>query len=545
MSNKLINVSFEDATNYVSYSNSDVVGLVLDHCWGPSDSLYTLSREQFDELYPESLPVFGAAQDANLKDAIYSYACAKRAFEMGASTLELIRPSGNYKHFAFNFTLSSVDKRIILVPVVGGFTKVPETSESQVVIYSRYKGQIPFSKAPYQKLKISVEQAVNDSHLVYKLIGQGDTSGSTTEVVLEELTFGLDKDEVLDGVPYFIENVFQKSEFFRVKCYTETKGALTEIKGSSVELKFEAFHYNGFPAANSGEDSVLVDYYNQYFKNKETSSATVLVSSKSDFKVYQKISKMSKERMDCVSIVGYPISDAKYQWLTPLEAVKNNSLYMTYMKDIGQDKFSYFLLGKEIVKCMGSWVTLDCTAGYAGRLCAIAEEVKVNQLPSAAQYGYYSASLVDSYSFDVVAKMHELGINSVYSAVQGPTIFGIRSMHPRQTSYFGKFNVSRVLTKLLAPIFVECYAVMHTAASADPTERVSFETRLNRILQEFIPDALKADSYISCSAEVNADSKTNGGEILNILVVLHFIKLVEKINIRIVATDSSVTAEIV
>ena len=56
---------------------------------------------------------------------------------------------------------------------------------------------------------------------------------------------------------------------------------------------------------------------------------------------------------------------------------------------------------------------------------------------------------------------------------------------------------------------------------------------------------LQPDSYADASAAINTDYLTKGGTELNLILVLHFIGLVERVKIKIVATDSSVNAEIV
>ena len=66
--------------------------------------------------------------------------------------------------------------------------------------------------------------------------------------------------------------------------------------------------------------------------------------------------------------------------------------------------------------------------------------------------GSYPGVLSESLKFDDVLDLHKEGINSVYSSINGPQIFGIKSMHERQNSYYAKLNIMRVLAAILRPL---------------------------------------------------------------------------------------------
>ena len=178
-------------------------------------------------------------------------------------------------------------------------------------------------------------------------------------------------------------------------------------------------------------------------------------------------------------------------------------------------------------------------------MCAVADSVNINQLPSATAYGNYSGVLVSSLSpFDVL-ELHKRGINSVYSTSRGPNIFGIKSLHERQISYFGKANISRVISSILKNVLKATKAVIHTPTASDPIARSAFEIQLNNILANYITSRdIDPISIASVSAELNRDSVTMGGEILYIELIIRFYKLVESVNIKVIATDSSVAVEV-
>ena len=154
-------------------------------------------------------------------------------------------------------------------------------------------------------------------------------------------------------------------------------------------------------------------------------------------------------------------------------------------------------------------------------------------------------SLISSLSNSEVIELHKEGVNSVHNTSAGPQIFGVKSLHPRQLSYYGKANISRVLSIILKNVLEAVNGIIHTATAADEIQRSSFEVSLNTILSNFIASRdIGDESNASVSAELNADANTNGGEILNIELTIRFYKLVEMVNIKVIATDSSVTVEL-
>lgn len=544
---KLINVTFEDATNYTTFSTDDVVGVVIDHCWGPTDTILRLTAQQFYQLYPESLP-FNAPEAKSLVKNIYSFASAKRALDMGASVLEVVRPKGNYRYSAAVYTVSGET----VTAAKGLYATIAEAAKGlgSFVIGLKYSGMLPKSLFPYAKFELKV--TLNSGLVLIQVLGYPTAADvlAKNAVIVEEIDCSLKVDDVVDGVSFFLDERIKKSAFLTAKTINAPSVFPSTEKSVTVDLTETSgvFEFNKVVCSDEHSTTLgevnFVEEYEKYFSSKELSASTVLLPSQSDETLFKKLIKIAKKRMDCTTVAGYPVSK---QFPTDIEAAQDsgeNSL-IAYRAKLPQDKFSMVLCGRETVKCMGIWLTMDCVAGYIGRLCDTAETESLNQLPSAQRFGAYDGTLVESLTFDTVFKLHEKGVNSVYNTAVGPFIFGVRSLHDRQVSYFGKFNVSRVLASIMANVFQEVMNVVHTDTAADPTSRGIFETRLNLLLQEYVPKSLKADSYVNCGEDLNSDVKSKGGEILTILLSLHFIKLVERINIRVVATDSSVTAEIV
>ena len=124
-------------------------------------------------------------------------------------------------------------------------------------------------------------------------------------------------------------------------------------------------------------------------------------------------------------------------------------------------------------------------------------------------------------------------------------IFSIRSCHLRQTSYFGKFNISRVCAEILKPTILSALGAIHTDTASDAVMRNSFANSLQVFIDDEISKGnIKSNSVASCNDNDNSDPNTNGGEKLVIRLTLWFKKLVEKVNIIVVATDSTVTSSV-
>lgn len=187
---------------------------------------------------------------------------------------------------------------------------------------------------------------------------------------------------------------------------------------------------------------------------------------------------------------------------------------------------------------------ISCNAGVAGAYARVAKEVHTNQVASARSYGAFKGTLTSSYTMSDALSSMALGKITVFNSAMGPQIFGVNNTwYPEHTgSYFGKCNVSRVLAAILRQIIPLALDTIHTDTAANPITRRVFETALNGVINGFISSQdLQSDSKAICDGTNNDDVQTQGGKLLNIILSLHFIGLVEKVNIRVIATDSSVT----
>jgi len=207
--------------------------------------------------------------------------------------------------------------------------------------------------------------------------------------------------------------------------------------------------------------------------------------------------------------------------------------------------FNLFFQGREQYTCFNHVYTLDGVALWAGRMVNVATDTHLNQMPSAQRYGMVSAVILQTLTFNQVLRLHNNGVNSLFMSNQGPMIFGIKALFERQTSYFAKANISRVTAAIIKAIIPEVMYVIHTEVVSDPVERAKFQVAMNRILEERIAAGdIKPDSFADAGDAINTDKVTKGGEILNVNISLFYKKLAERVNITIVATDSSVDVTI-
>lgn len=276
--------------------------------------------------------------------------------------------------------------------------------------------------------------------------------------------------------------------------------------------------------------------------------------------VQAKLSSHAEGRMDCVALLGFPtqvVSAAGDGWAAGFDAASETTTrenavnYFGKIDSNGMARFSAGIVGWELYSMSTIYgdarFDMDCTAGWAGRICVVAKSLRNrNQPPSYKAYGAFSGSLVRSLSFDSVVKLHdEDGIGSVYNSTTGNYIFDIRSLWGIGESYFARLNVMRVCAALLGQTFDIVEGVIHTDAAANRNSRLRLESRLNSLITEMIArNELRDQSYADVSDDLNTDVATHGGRYLNINLVCWFIGLVERVNISVIATDSSVRAEI-
>ena len=176
----------------------------------------------------------------------------------------------------------------------------------------------------------------------------------------------------------------------------------------------------------------------------------------------------------------------------------------------------------------------------------IAKQVRINQSASAETYGGVSFVVEKDLEFSEVLTVHEEGVISIYNSDNGSQIFGVRSCYPRQSSYYGKINVVRVLSILLRQTFPLVMQVIHTDVASNPITRTSFSITLNNLISNMVAaQNLKPGSQAILDGDLNNDVNSRGGTLLNIVLELYFIGLTEKVSIVVSATDSSIKAQIV
>lgn len=600
MASNLIQVDFLDETNYISVSDgSDIVGVVADTNWGPVGVPTVCNSSVYRTLFnPQGLGRLNS-----------SLATVTRVFEMGASYVEVVRlgkDTSASEPWVF-FSIDSTGK----LTVDAGFTYAndAEATDFTSVIASennpikegsvaafrlRYPGGFPMrvslsSSKTFMTKQLFTLTLSAFSGFTYDSSGKSTPSFNNT---LETLSFTLEELEA-SGVSYFYaDQISNNSAYFTTDItwaysneskYTTSSGAVAssftnvgmgDIQGYSVS-KGSGDVEMSIPTYSS---SAFVSAY-KLFGDRDISSSTLLVSSfipsmdsgkvpeaatsaTDGFEDYASVlsamSSVSEARKDCNSLVGFPTITNTYYWKPKGGAsdtgTRANAVAWFNSADIsnaGLRMFTSGIIGWETYTLRTTLgvkrFDLDCTAAWAGRICATAYALhNRNQLPSYKAYGSFSGSLVRTLDFDTVVAMHdEDGIGSVYSSAVGNYIFCIRDLYGAGESYFARLNVMRVTAALLSQTFDMVEDVIHTDVAANRTNRLALEGRLNTLLGNFAArQELKVESYANVGDELNSDVNTNGGRYLRIQLVCYFMSLTEKVFITVVARDGSVSADV-
>ena len=362
----------------------------------------------------------------------------------------------------------------------------------------------------------------------------------------------------ISGESIYLEDVVN-SQFIDVKVFESIDNSALEEKVSECFV-YDNANYSTSTAddvtASAEIDSAVLDAY-KYFRDFETSSCTLVInpyvnSTRSTYKdIDGAIASLAEYRKNVLAVIGYPI-DKKYilEGENPQDSDCIEGYFVTGNDGVASNakgnKFCIAVQGREIISLFGYRFTLNCTAGYCGKMINVAKEAHLNQIASGYVYGTYGGSLKESLLSGPAIDLMELGVNSVFTSNRGNIIWGTRTMYSKQSSYFGKANVMRVCSMILKNIYPIAVETLHTDAASNPITRASVSTMLNSVLDTFIANQdLHADSIADCSDSINTDYLTKGGTVLNIILRLHFIGLVERVSIKIIATDTSVTAEFV
>lgn len=360
--------------------------------------------------------------------------------------------------------------------------------------------------------------------------------------VLESFEGSTDPLANIGGESIYLENVVE-SQFINVRVF----GSLNNIEDSTEETKKSFVLYSGITIGEEFKKGVKDAY--KYFRDYESSNATIVINPfvKKELMadIDGDIASLAEYRKNCIAVVGYPTDsscDFKKDDIAGYFGGGNDGVASNALGN----KFCVALSGREYLTVFGQRFTSNCVGGYCGAMVNTAKEVRINQIASGYTYGMYGGSLKKSLLSGEAIDLMELGINSVYTSKRGNLIWGTRTMYSRQSSYFGKINVMRVCSMILRNIYPIAIETLHTDAASNPITRASVSTMLNSILDTYIANQdLHADSIADCSDAINTDYLTKGGTVLNIILRLHFIGLVERVSIKIIATDTSVTAEFV
>ena len=555
----LIDVSFQDATNHVSFTSDDMMGVVMPYYWGESDKVRVHNKTTFYEMYPESLPVGVNGLTDNDRDIYSGYAQVKAYFAHGGGQVEVFRPTSGFQFQRMSIAADgtteqgeTLDGTTEQGETLDGTTEQGETLDladtqhdetAALSIALKYAGYIPQSLVVgYKNVGIKVESTTikgyTGSDTCVKISVQGIKSDNSVRdlEVFEGSTNPLAN---IDGESIYLENVVS-SDFIDVRVF----GVITAM-ANAVTKKCNVYTAT---LDNNMKAGIKAAY--KYFRDFEVSNATLIINPfvKADLVegIDGDIASLAEYRKNILAVIGYPV-DRTYNY----DNIK--SYFYDNSENNGQvasnalgNKFCIAMQGREIISLFGYRYVLNCVAGYCGKLINVAKEARLNQIASGYIYGIYGGSLKESLLSGDAISLMEYGINSVYTSKRGNICFGTHTMYSNQNSYFGTSNVMRVCTAILKNIFPVAIETLHTDAASNPVTRASLSTMLNNIIDTFVTNQnILDDSKADCSDSINTDYLTKGGRVLNIILTIHFIGLVEKVNIKIIATDTSVTAEFV
>lgn len=541
---QLINVSYQDRTNYTAEVGGDVMGIPLIHPWGPTGKLLVLNEQQFYETYPEEF--LSSAVFSKNPDWLYSYGTVKQAFANGLKQVEV------YGLMPKCVQTADASKKIYICVN-------PETDEASVSTESNAANAVyvitpKYSGIPSAQLGIGIlfpkqgGSADHDYEIYIKAFTKSgerqfeDLSRPNDTLYTEYYTGLWSSEQVINGEDNSIFAILKDSQLVKCERVSNPNTILRpqtevydEIFISAAPIEKDTSSYDNIKTVVPFDKA---DYY-KWFGDMRRSQATMLCSPFGYDVLDTELTVTAREAQDRIAVIGRNIN----------VDVSDESSAITTLnkyKDM-ENMFSVLVSGADTVNVNGMNVNLNCVGGFIGRTAAIASQYRTNQPASAFTYGApYNGTLRDSMDFETVLNLHDLGLCSVFNDINGPTIWGIRTLYKNQNSYFAKLNVIRVLAEILRQVFPICLQAIHTDAAANEQTASDYETKFMGILDyEVSQQNIKSDSVAVCTGSINSDKNTKGGKIFNLLLSLHFIGLVEKVNISVVATDSSVSAQIV
>lgn len=507
---QLIDTEFKDQTSYSQQVGADVGAVVIDHFTGPVEKLLSLDFDNFKRYFP-------IQKGQRLTP---SYLAAYTAFQAGLSTIEVVRLQGDNKFLNVKIATDGA--------VTTALEAKQELGEAAVLVSLKYAGNMP---AVYEEGSLQITLSVFDSPDI-----QGQKN---LKVALERVT-GTDEDQQIeqlelvegvlqagaqiDGLNLDVVQLLNKSENFYAEAdYSLETFADTAQESVSVpKQKIEAI-----------EAADICSAYSKHFKSIETSEASILIDPGSVTQTEaNELIALAQYKQNCVAIVGYPVDK-------PFD----EDSVSEYLQGLSNSMFAAFYDIRQVVEINGIKYIINGIGTTAGDYANVANTECTNQLPSAKTYGSFGGSIVESLDFDAVLALQKLGVNSCYQAPDGARLFGLRSLYARENSYFAKFNVARVIARILRYAFNVAIDVIHTGNTDQ--RKIFVQTNLSADLNRLIAEgSLRVQSSVQCDNANNQDIDTNGGEILIIDYDCWFVKLIERVKIRITATDSSVSASV-
>lgn len=402
-------------------------------------------------------------------------------------------------------------------------TSISNINQVLLDIATKYPGNMPLEG------DVTVEAALAyvDGQLTCNIALIQVVDGERT--VLENHVGGLVPNQIVDGKDYYINSVLKNNSEYLACNFDATEAEAVKAMGTELEMSFTFM--NADQKISDIKESELQAAYQGYFGNCEMSKSTILIPTYESENLNNTVVQCAAKTMDRIAIVGYPTN-------MPYDFKSIKEFYTTLVAE----KFGLFYQGRDAITINGVSKASSCVGRIAGRYVATTVDAGINQIPSAESYGKYPAGITATLTSQEVLDLHELGVNSVYSTSNGAYIWGVKTMHSRQSSYFAKANVVRVIANVLYTTFPYLYGLLHTP-NTDRKKRMVEANRQSFIDTLISQEVLRADSKAQCNEENNKDWDTNGGEILILDFDLGFIKLIERFKIRIRATDSTVTAQ--
>lgn len=522
---ELIDVNFQDKTSYATPAGGDIGGIVIDAPWGPVGKIMTCDLNRFRTYFPMS------------KNSAISVSqlTAFRALTSGMSYIEVVRLIGaaTWK----GFVVSPAGTAVPVVPAAS--TKTSLEGGTDLFIGLKYAGVLPEALNPNNsdfKITVSLDYEIpldltSLLTVSVELSYTDNSSGVATTVVLETVRGGVILGQVIDGQNYFLGEKLNGSKYFTGEALT---ASFAPVAGE-VDLTFAV------PEAITTAD--LTDEYSKYFSDIENSNVTILIdpgcSGDTAATDANKLISVAQTRTDCTALIGYPTD---MSWTASSDTPTDKTVE-AYKASLTPSMMAAFYACRELVSLYGRSYSLNGIGTIAGRYSYVASQESVNQLPSSKSWGAFGGVVSKSFPFTQVLDLHTKGINSVYNTSTGARIFGLRSLHPRESSYFSRFNVGRVCARLLKYAFGVAIDVIHTGNTDSKKSLVQnlLNADLNRLKSQ---GALRIETKVVCDPGNNLDVDTMGGKILKIDYECYFVSLIEKVSISITATDSSVSAKI-